>query len=76
MSDLLNLEMLDADGAIREAAEAAGLDRSDFLKRGVLAGGGLIAGGAFFSAARRRRGRDLDDEEVQARTTCKILTTR
>ena len=49
MSDLLNLEVLDADGAIREAAEAAGLDRSDFIKRGVLAGGGIIAGSAFFS---------------------------
>ena len=49
MSDLLNLQLLDADGAIRESAEAAGLDRGDFLKRGALAGGGLIAGGAFFS---------------------------
>jgi rubrerythrin len=41
--------MLDADGAIRETADAAGIGRSDFLKRGALAGGGLIAGGAFFS---------------------------
>lgn len=48
MSHLLNLEVLDADGAIRESAEAAGLDRSDFLKKGVLAGGGLIAGSAIF----------------------------
>ena len=49
MSNLLNLDLLDADGAIRESAEAAGLDRSDFLKKGVLAGGGLIAGSALFS---------------------------
>jgi rubrerythrin len=49
LSDLLNLDMLDADGAIRETAEAAGIDRSDFLKKTALAGGGLIAGGAFFS---------------------------
>lgn len=49
MSDLLNLEVLDADGAIRDAAEAAGLDRNAFLKKSALAGGGLIAGGAFFS---------------------------
>ncbi len=49
MSDLLNLEMLDADGAIRESAEGAGLDRSDFIKRGVLAGGGLLVGSALFS---------------------------
>jgi hypothetical protein len=49
LSDLLNLDVLDADGAIRDTAEAAGLDRNDFIKRGVLAGGGLIAGSAFFS---------------------------
>ena len=49
MPNLLNIDLLDADGAIREAAEAAGLDRGDFLRRGVLAGGGLLAGGAFFT---------------------------
>jgi rubrerythrin len=49
LSDLLNLDVLDVDGAIRDAAESAGLDRSAFIKRGVLAGGGLIAGSAFFS---------------------------
>ena len=49
MPNLPNLDALDADGAIRDSAEAAGLDRSDFLKRGVLAGGGLLAGGALFN---------------------------
>lgn len=48
MSDALNLNVLDADGAIRDAGEAAGIGRGDFLKRGALAGGGLIAGGAMF----------------------------
>ena len=48
MSDL-NLAMVDADGAVRDAAEAAGLDRSDFLKKGALAGGGLLVGSAMFS---------------------------
>jgi rubrerythrin len=48
MSHLPNLDVLDADGAIRDSAEAAGLDRSDFIKKGVLAGGGLIAGSAMF----------------------------
>lgn len=48
MSHQLNLEVLDADGAIRDAAEAAGLHRGDFLKKGVLAGGGLLAGSAMF----------------------------
>jgi len=48
VSRQLNLEVVDADGAIRESAEAAGLDRGDFLKKGALAGGGLIAGSAMF----------------------------
>jgi rubrerythrin len=41
--------MVDADGAIRDAAESAGLDRSDFLKKGALAGGGLLIGSTMFS---------------------------
>jgi rubrerythrin len=48
LSDPLNLSALDTDGAIRDAAEAAGFDRSAFLKRGAIAGGGLIAGSAMF----------------------------
>ena len=45
----LNLAMIDTDGAVREAAEAAGLDRSDFFKKSALAGGGLLVGSAMFS---------------------------
>ena len=45
----LNLESLDTDGAVRDAAEAVGLDRNAFLRKSALAGGGLVAGGAFFS---------------------------
>lgn len=45
----LNLARVDADGAVRDAAESAGLDRSDFLKKGALAGGGLLVGSAMFS---------------------------
>ena len=45
----LNLELLDIDGAVRESAEAVGLDRSSFIKKSALAGGGLIAGGAMFT---------------------------
>jgi hypothetical protein len=47
---LLELDALDSDGAIRDSAEAAGLQRGDFLKKGVLAGGGLLAGGALFNS--------------------------
>jgi len=48
LSHDLNLAVLDADGAIRESAEAAGFDRGSFIKKGALAGGGLIAGSAMF----------------------------
>ena len=44
----LNFDLLDIDGAVRETGEAAGFDRSDFLKKGAIAGGGVIAGGAIF----------------------------
>lgn len=50
MSDLLNLDLVDVDGAVRDSAEAMGIDRSTFIKRGAIAGGGLIAGSAFFSS--------------------------
>jgi rubrerythrin len=49
MPDPLDLELLDADGAIREAGEAIGLDRGDFLKRGALAGGSVLAGSALMA---------------------------
>ncbi len=50
MSHMPDLEALDADGAVRECAEAAGFDRADLLKKGALAGGGLLAGNALFGA--------------------------
>jgi hypothetical protein len=49
VSHLISLETLDQDGAVREAAEAAGATRADFLKRGGMAGAGFIAGGVLFS---------------------------
>jgi len=48
LSHELNLDAVDADGAIRASAQAVGLDRGDFIKKGALAGGGLIAGSAMF----------------------------
>jgi hypothetical protein len=47
--DHIKLETLDTDGALREAAEDAGLDRSAFLKRGAGLGAGFVAGGVLFS---------------------------
>jgi hypothetical protein len=45
MFDHIKLEVLDKDGAIRETAEAAGIDRADFLKKGAIAGAGAVGGG-------------------------------
>jgi len=49
VSELITIEALDRDGAIRETAEAAGATRADFLKRGGVAGAGFLAGGVLFS---------------------------
>ena len=49
MSQLITLEALDQDGAIRETAEAAGATRADFIKRSGMAGAGFLAGGVLFS---------------------------
>jgi hypothetical protein len=45
----IKLEQLDADGAIRETAEAAGIDRASFLRKGAAGGAGLVAGGVLLS---------------------------
>jgi hypothetical protein len=45
--DYLNLEAVDTDGAVREAAEAVSGDtRLSFLRKGAVAGGAAIGGGA------------------------------
>jgi rubrerythrin len=47
MSDSLTLELVDADGAIREAADrVAGDNRAGFLAKAGMFGGGLLGGGA------------------------------
>jgi hypothetical protein len=48
--DHLKLENLDASGAIRETAEAAGANRAEFLRKGALGGAGLVAGGTLFTS--------------------------
>ncbi len=48
----LSLEEVDADGAIREAAEHAATDsRAGFLARAGVFGGGLLGGGALLGLA-------------------------
>jgi hypothetical protein len=47
----INLEAVDTDGAIREAADAvAGDTRMSFLRKGAMAGGAALSGGAILSA--------------------------
>jgi hypothetical protein len=47
----INLEAVDTDGAIREAAEeVAGDTRLSFLRKSALAGGAAVSGGAILSA--------------------------
>ena len=45
MTDLIKLEVVDADAALREAADAAGDTRMDFFKKAAVGGGALVAGG-------------------------------
>jgi hypothetical protein len=50
MSYNVNLEEVDTDGAVREAADAVSGDtRLSFLKKAGVAGGGLLSGGAILS---------------------------
>jgi hypothetical protein len=49
MSDLITLEVVDVDGAIREAAGEAGDTRMDFFKKAAVGGGSLLAGGVLMS---------------------------
>lgn len=47
--DMLTLEVVDADGAIREAGdEIASETRSRFLQKALVAGGSFVAGGVLF----------------------------
>jgi Ferritin-like domain len=49
--DVLNLEAIDTDGAVREAAEeVAGDTRLSFLRKGALGAGAALSGGAILGA--------------------------
>jgi hypothetical protein len=51
MSYQINLDEVDADGAIREAGdEVSGDTRLSFLRKGAVAGGAALSGGAILSA--------------------------
>jgi hypothetical protein len=47
----INIDEIDSDGAVREAADAvAGDTRLNFLRKAGIAGGGILAGGALLGA--------------------------
>ena len=49
MTDLISLETLDRDGALRESADAvAGDTRADLFRKAGIMGGSLLAGGVLF----------------------------
>src|ERR1700689_968967 len=51
MSYEINLEEIDVDGAVREAADVVSGDtRLSFLKKAGVAGGAMVSGGAVLSA--------------------------
>jgi hypothetical protein len=65
VSDLITLEELDADGAIREAGHAVDPEgeatRAAFFRRAAIGGGALVAGGVVFGPRRLpEMGRGLD----------------
>lgn len=50
MSDLLKLDLVDTDGAIRDAEEAvAGDSRADFFRKAAITGGAALGGGVLLS---------------------------
>jgi rubrerythrin len=62
MHDIPSLAELDRDGALQEAAEKAGISRSQLLRRSAFIGGGLIVGGlpVAFSVAQNTSKGDID----------------
>ena len=50
LSDIIDIDTLDADGAIAEAADQVGLDRASFFKKAGLAGGAVMGSGALLAA--------------------------
>ncbi len=51
ITDVIPMDTLDADGALRETADALpGNTRADLLRKAGVAGGGLLAGGALMGA--------------------------
>jgi hypothetical protein len=73
VSKLITLESFDADGAVRETAEAAGVPRRDFLRKGAMAGGGFVAGGVLFNGFMSPAEAAISTRKRSKRNDVKIL---
>ncbi len=58
MTDVLNLDEIDVDGAVREASDRA--SRRAFLKRGAIGGGAVLGAGALLPAVAEASGSSSD----------------
>jgi hypothetical protein len=73
VSHHISLESFDKDGAVREAAEAAGANRRDFLRKGAIAGGGFVAGGVLFNGLMSPAQAAISTRNKSKRNDVKIL---
>ena len=76
MSNLITLEAVDVDGAVREAeagALGAAFDRGQFIKRGAVAGGSFLAAGVLFSGLGSPAEAAISTSRSSKRNDVKIL---
>jgi hypothetical protein len=73
MSDAIRLELLDSDGAIQEAAEAAGATRSDFIKRVGMTGVGFVSAGVLFDGLLSPAQAAISTQKPSKKNDVKIL---
>lgn len=76
MSNLITLEAVDVDGAVREAEDdafALGLDRGQFIKRGAVAGGSFLAAGVLFSGFMSPAEAAISTKHASKKNDVKIL---
>jgi hypothetical protein len=73
MSNAIKLELLDADGAIQEAAEAAGATRSDFIKRVGMTGVGFVSAGVLFDGLLSPAQAAISTQKPSKKNDVKIL---
>lgn len=69
----ITLETVDVDGALRETAEAAGIDRATFLRRGAVGGGTFVAGSVLFSGLAHPALAAISTKKPSIRNDVKIL---